>query len=103
MCENAENWKVARIIFLRSTEIGLTKECLCNYRRLGERFFCRYRARFSFYTAKTLTGLGRGRTRSCFVTYDIVRQTDPRLSRAPPNVAVDFNALGIIQCTAGYE
>ena len=51
----------------------------------------------------TLTGLGRGRTRSCFVTYDIVRQTDPRLSRAPPNVAVDFNALGIIQCAAGYE
>jgi hypothetical protein len=44
------------MIFLRSTEIGLTKECLRNYRRLGERFFCRYRARFSFYTAKTHSG-----------------------------------------------
>jgi hypothetical protein len=49
----------------------------------------------------TLTGRGDGR--SCFVTHDIVGQTDPGLSRAPPNVAVDFNALGIIQCAASYE
>jgi hypothetical protein len=54
-------------------------------------------------TLMILTGRGHSRSRSCFVTHNVLGQTDPGLSRAPPNVAVDFNALGIVQCAPGNE